>query len=222
MGGGGSGTRSTSDDLNIVTNNPGVAGVRGAAAGTVLGDGLSTILYMSDIHHSLTNSPGHMSRLGHRSVTASLHWGGGTLRRRGLGRKTLYDRCRYMMGNHRLGYMSDYRSRHVVRGSVGSCVLPGEAWLGLPLTVTTCVLDRLSFNPLRNSSLHQGSAGIHYLGAAVFGGRYLNTGCGDFLLTCLSNYCILMFVYHSLTNLLWCLYSSWNTFLDWSHSALRL
>ena len=72
---------------------------------------------------------------------------------------------------------------------------------GFPLMVTTCVLDRLSLNPLRNSSLHQGSAGIHYLGAAVFGGRYLNTGCGDFLLTCLSNYCILVFVYHSLTNL---------------------
>merc|ERR1712114_148948 len=108
-----------------------------------------------------------------------------------------------------------------MRGSVGSCVLPGEARLGLSLTVSTSVLDRLSLNLTRNPSLHQGSAVIHYLGAAVFGAGYLNTGCSDFLLTCLSNYCILMFVYHSLTNLLWCLYNSWNTLLDWCHSALR-
>jgi len=107
MGARASGTRSTSDNLNIVTNNPGVAGVRGAAAGTVLGDGLSTILYMSDIHHSLTNSPGDMSLFGDRSVAASLDWGRSTLRRRSLSWKTLYHRCWHMMGNHRLRYMSD-------------------------------------------------------------------------------------------------------------------
>merc|ERR1711962_203788 len=195
-----------SNHLGVMSNHMRVAGVGCRGLLTGLGYSLVTILNSSDIHDSITDSPGHLPRSGDRML--------GTLL------------LRYRVTHWRCDHLSRYRLGHYSRSSVVRCGVTFDMGVNSPDGSTVSVsISGLSLSlslPLvvstvsshytvsvrdgcRYSSLHQTGGCVHYM--RVMGGclRGLSTHSPHNLLTGLCDYSVLMDIKHGLAHLPWVL-----------------
>merc|ERR1712002_194729 len=145
-----------------MSNHSRVTGVGGRGLLTGLGYSLVTVLNSSNIHDSITDSPGHLPRSG--------DWMLGTLL---LRYRVTHWRCDHL-GRYRLGHYSRSSVDMGVNSPDGSTVSVSISGLSLSLSLPLVVSTMSSHYTVsvrdggRNSSLHQAGGCVHYMG--VVGG----------------------------------------------------